>query len=73
MTCELFCKCSYTCSESLVDDYCRNNPMLCARRRVAITVGCENVPTDLLPSQSHRVMDAVFAGIEKQAGCGCSG
>lgn len=60
MTCELFCKCAFTCNKVLSENYCYGNPLLCARRRVAVTVGDDAVPRDLLPGQSERVLDLIF-------------
>lgn len=60
MTCELICKCSFLGCESLAENYCKGNPTICSRRRVALTVGSEHVPEDLHPDQSHRVLDIVF-------------
>jgi hypothetical protein len=64
MTCELFCKCSFTGCRDLKENYCCGNPLLCARRRVAVTVGGENVPVDLLPSQSDRILDTILCVLE---------
>ena len=68
MTCELICKCAFNCDQATAVNYCSDNPMLCARRRVAVTVGSRHIPEDLLPDQSDRVLDIVF----KNAGYGLS-
>lgn len=60
MTCKFKCKCAFGCNYAIAVNYCFGNPFLCARRRVAVTVGCERVPSDLLPGQSDRVLNIVF-------------
>lgn len=58
MTCEF--ECAFTCDYATSVHYCCGNPLLCVRRRVAVTVGCEHVPEDLLPNQENRVVDIIF-------------
>jgi hypothetical protein len=60
MKCELFSECPFTDCGSEAETYCTGNPFLCARRRVAVTVGGDAVPSNLLPGQFGRVLDIVF-------------
>jgi hypothetical protein len=53
--------------ESLKATYCLDNPLLCARRRVAVTIGREKVPENLQPDQIHRVQPLIEEEILNQA------
>lgn len=59
MICELFHSCPYTACRELHATYCCSNPFICARRRVAMTIGTDKVPADLLPSQSERILGLI--------------
>ncbi|MEI8207364.1 MAG: hypothetical protein WCG03_10840 [Kiritimatiellales bacterium] len=71
MHCELMAGCLFFNAlhqdqiNALKDVYCKNNPVICARRQVAMAVGRERVPQDLTPNHTHRVqgiVDAVLSG-----------
>lgn len=71
MKCELFEGCVFfnrkeltaysSLIEALKDVYCQGNPLLCARRRVAISIGREKVPEDLNPNHTHLVQELITA------------
>ncbi|QHI70010.1 hypothetical protein [Tichowtungia aerotolerans] len=74
MKCELFEHCIFFSAQSeqgqpcvvekLKAVYCRGNPLLCARRRVAQALGKERVPVDLHPDHTHLVHDLIAAGLD---------
>ena len=64
MNCELYNDCPYAKRKELSGSYCTKNPYLCARRRVAMSIGKERIPTDLLPVQSHRILDIIFKVVD---------
>jgi len=39
--------------------YCEDNPLLCARRRVARALGREKVPENLHPDHIHHALDLI--------------
>jgi hypothetical protein len=51
---------------SLIEVYCKGNPLLCARRRVAIAVGREKVPDGLSPNHMHLVQKIIELGLMEQ-------
>ena len=50
--------------EKLKAMYCRGNPLLCARRRVAMALGKEKVPSDLHPDHMHLVQNLIAIGLD---------
>lgn len=73
MKCELLSKCTFfetmtggeneKLAEGLKNVYCRGNPLLCARRRIAKSIGRENVPANIQPDHTHLVQDIVEASL----------
>ncbi len=71
MKCELINECKFfktgtggdpACIvEKLKRKYCEDNPLLCARRRVAWAVGREKVPVELHPDHIHHALDLIAA------------
>ena len=47
--------------EQLKSKYCKANPLLCARRRVAQALGRSNVPAELHPDHIHHALDLIAA------------
>lgn len=73
MKCELLDDCIFFSAQSqegqpciiekLKAVYCRGNPLLCARRRVALALGQKKVPPDLHPDHMHLVHDLITSGL----------
>jgi hypothetical protein len=51
--------------QSLKEVYCYGNPLLCARRRVAMAIGRSKVPDDLNPNHAHRVQELLINSISQ--------
>ncbi len=72
MDCELLDQCPFynTLSSQAVDVlkevYCRGNPMVCARRQVAMAIGREKTPLDLAPNHDYRVQEIIEAFLSEQ-------
>lgn len=71
MKCELISDCKFfskvtdanhSCiAEKLKSMYCEENPLLCARRRVAHALGRQQVPDALHPDHIHHALDLIVA------------
>ncbi len=72
MDCGLLEECLFfngTSSEAIAvlkEAYCKGNPLLCARRRIAIAVGHEWIPPELNPDHTHLVQDIIIAALSGQ-------
>ena len=47
--------------QALKEVYCEGNPLICARRQVAMAIGRENIPRDLTPNHDYRVPGIIEA------------
>ena len=71
MKCELIDDCAFfkTITDTdrpcivtrLKKQYCEENPLLCARRRVALALGREKVPAELHPDHIHHALELIAA------------